>query len=204
MTPRAADLDADLRQPERHAGAIALIKHPIRQLAAEVRPFIRIDARQLLAAPNRRHPEGPPEQRMPTVGDYRESKTVCRMSSAGPVSSGTQTPSRRTGPAAALSARSLPARRRRAGNRPGGLQSALAFRPAAGSCCGLQQPDHLAEKPRVDARPDPDNRAADLDLDRRGIGADIVLRNDRNKIDPKSAHVRCRGRPEFPAPAIKN
>ena len=53
-------LDADLRQPERHAGAIALIKHPIRQLAAEVRPFIRIDARQLLAAPKRRHPEGPP------------------------------------------------------------------------------------------------------------------------------------------------
>lgn len=79
-------LDADLRQPQRHAGAIALIEHPIRQFAAEVRPLIRIDARQLLAAPKRRHPEGPPKQRMPTVGDRRESKTVCRMSLAGLVS----------------------------------------------------------------------------------------------------------------------
>jgi hypothetical protein len=77
-------LDADLRRAQRHAGAIALIEHPIRQLAAEVRPFIRIDARQLLAAPERRYPECPAKQRMPTVGDRRESKTVCRMSLAGP------------------------------------------------------------------------------------------------------------------------
>ena len=79
-------LDADLRRPQRHAGAVALIEHPIWQLAAEVRPFIRIDARQLLAAPKRRYPEGSPEQRMPPVGDRRESKTVktvCRMSLAG-------------------------------------------------------------------------------------------------------------------------
>ncbi|HTV29926.1 MAG TPA: hypothetical protein VMF32_19325 [Xanthobacteraceae bacterium] len=35
------------------------------------------------AAPKRRYPEGPPEQRMPTIGDRRESKTVCRVSLAG-------------------------------------------------------------------------------------------------------------------------
>jgi hypothetical protein len=75
--------DADLRRPQRHAGAIALIKHPIRQLAAKIGPFIRIEARQLLAAPKRRHPECPPKQRMPTIGDRREPKTVCRMSLAG-------------------------------------------------------------------------------------------------------------------------
>jgi hypothetical protein len=38
------------------------------------------------------------------------------------------------GPVAASSTGSLPARRRRAGNRPAGLQSAPAFRPAARSC----------------------------------------------------------------------
>ena len=76
-------LNVDLRRAQRHAGAVALIEHPIRQLAAEIRPFIRIDARQLPAATKRRYPERPPEQRMPTIGDRRESKTICRMSLAG-------------------------------------------------------------------------------------------------------------------------
>ncbi len=43
-------LDADLGRPERHAGAVALIEHPIWQLAAQTRPLVRIDARQFLAA----------------------------------------------------------------------------------------------------------------------------------------------------------
>ncbi|WP_247973406.1 hypothetical protein [Bradyrhizobium sp. 195] len=42
-------LDADLRLPERHAGAVAFVKHPVRQLTAKVRPLIRVDARQILA-----------------------------------------------------------------------------------------------------------------------------------------------------------
>lgn len=45
--------DADLGLPERHARAVALVKHPVRQLTAKVRPLIRVDARQLLAAAER-------------------------------------------------------------------------------------------------------------------------------------------------------
>jgi hypothetical protein len=73
-------LDADLGLPERHARAVALVEHPVRQLAAKVRPFVRVDARQFLAAPKRRDLQRPPEQRMPTIGDRRKAKTVCRMS----------------------------------------------------------------------------------------------------------------------------
>ena len=76
-------LDADLRRAERHAGAVAFVEHPVRQLAAQIRPLVRVDARQLLAAPERRDLQRPPEQRMPTIGNRRESKTVCRMSLLG-------------------------------------------------------------------------------------------------------------------------
>jgi IS66 Orf2 like protein len=74
--------DADLWRAERHAGAIALVEHPVRQLAAQIRPLLRVDARQRLAAPERRDLQRSPEQRMPTIGYGRESKTVCRMSVA--------------------------------------------------------------------------------------------------------------------------
>jgi hypothetical protein len=46
-------LDADLGLPKRHARAVALVKHPIRQFAAKVRPLVRVDARQFLAAAKR-------------------------------------------------------------------------------------------------------------------------------------------------------
>jgi hypothetical protein len=73
-------LDADLRPPERHAGAVAFVKHPVRQLTAKIRPLIRVDARQILAAPEWRHPQRSPEQRVPSIRDRRKTKTVCRMS----------------------------------------------------------------------------------------------------------------------------
>jgi len=46
--------DADLGRPKRHAGAVALVEHPVRQLAAEIRPLISVDALKFLAA--RTHP----------------------------------------------------------------------------------------------------------------------------------------------------
>jgi len=70
-------LDADLGLPERHARAVALVEHPIWQLAAKVRPLIRVDARQFLAAAKRRNLQRPSEQWMPTIGDRRKTKTVC-------------------------------------------------------------------------------------------------------------------------------
>jgi hypothetical protein len=51
--------DADLRRAEAHAGAIALVEHPVWQLAGEVRPFIRIDAGQVLATPVARYLKRP-------------------------------------------------------------------------------------------------------------------------------------------------
>jgi hypothetical protein len=77
-------VDADLRSAERHADAIAFVEHPVRQLAAQIRPLVRIDARQRFAAPERRDLQRSSEQRMPTVGNGRESKIVCRMSMLGP------------------------------------------------------------------------------------------------------------------------
>jgi hypothetical protein len=76
-------VDADLRRTERHAGAIACVEHPVRQLAAQIRPLLCVDAAQRLAAPERRDLQRAAEQRMPAVGNRRESKTVCRMSVAG-------------------------------------------------------------------------------------------------------------------------
>jgi hypothetical protein len=73
-------IDADLRLPKRHACAVAFVEHPIRQLTAKVRPFVRVDASQFLATPKRRDLQRPPVQRMPTIGDRRKTKTVCRMS----------------------------------------------------------------------------------------------------------------------------
>ena len=46
-------LDADLGRPERHARAVTLVEHPVGQLAAKVRPLVRVDARQFLAAAKR-------------------------------------------------------------------------------------------------------------------------------------------------------
>ena len=89
------------------------------------------------------------------------------MSPARLASSGRQRSSRRMGPAAASSAPSPPARRRRGESRPEASRSAPAPPPVAGSCHHLQQTDHLAENSRIDTRPDPHDRAADLDLVQR-------------------------------------
>ncbi len=43
-------LDAYLGLAERHARAVALVEHPIRQLAAKVGSFMRVNAHQFLAA----------------------------------------------------------------------------------------------------------------------------------------------------------
>lgn len=47
-------LNADLGRSERHARAVAGVEHPVRELAAKIRPLVRIDARQCLAAAERR------------------------------------------------------------------------------------------------------------------------------------------------------
>jgi hypothetical protein len=46
-------LNVDLGRPERHTHAVALVEHPIGQLAAKVRPLVRVDACQFLAATER-------------------------------------------------------------------------------------------------------------------------------------------------------
>jgi len=76
-------LHADPRAAEFHASAIALVEHPVRQLATEIRPLVRVDARQILAASVRRDPQNLSEQRMPGIGDPRGAKTVCGMSLGG-------------------------------------------------------------------------------------------------------------------------
>ena len=78
-------VNADLGWPERHAQTVAGVEHPVRQFAAKVRPFVRIDERQLLAATKRRDLQRTSEQRMPAVSNRRKSKTVCRMLVVGPI-----------------------------------------------------------------------------------------------------------------------
>jgi hypothetical protein len=77
--------DAYLGLPECHVRAVALVEHPIRQLATKVRPFVRVNARQFFATSKRRDLQHPSEQRMPTIGDRRNTKTVCRMSVTVPI-----------------------------------------------------------------------------------------------------------------------
>jgi hypothetical protein len=74
-------LDAYLRLAERHARAVALVKHPIRQLAAKVRPFIRVNARQFLATAKRRDLQRPPEQM--GASDRRSSQNENGMQNVG-------------------------------------------------------------------------------------------------------------------------
>jgi hypothetical protein len=80
-------INTDLRRPERHSSAVDLVEHPIRQLSAKVRPFVRVDARQILAATKRRDLQCLPGQRMPAIGDRCRAKMVCRMSVVGRASS---------------------------------------------------------------------------------------------------------------------
>lgn len=47
-------LNADFGLPERHARAVPSVKHPVREFAAKVRSFVRVDERQVLAATKRR------------------------------------------------------------------------------------------------------------------------------------------------------
>jgi hypothetical protein len=51
--------DAELGRTEAHVGAVTLVEHPVRQLAGEVWPFIRIDAGHVLATPVARYLKRP-------------------------------------------------------------------------------------------------------------------------------------------------
>jgi hypothetical protein len=75
--------DTDLGRPERHAGAVALVEHPVRQLTTKIGSLVRIDARQCLAASEWGDLQRSSKQRMPAIGNRRKPKTVCRMSLAG-------------------------------------------------------------------------------------------------------------------------
>jgi hypothetical protein len=50
-------------QLQRHSGAVALVEHPVRQLATKIRPLVRINARQFLAASESADLQRSPEQR---------------------------------------------------------------------------------------------------------------------------------------------
>src|SRR5208283_4501293 len=56
----AQTFNAHLRRSKRHARAVALVEHPGRQLAAEIRPVTGVDADQVLTSPERRYLQGPP------------------------------------------------------------------------------------------------------------------------------------------------
>ena len=51
----------------------------------------------------------------------------------------------------------------------------------------------LPRKPKLDPRPNPQGRAANLDLDRRCNRTALVFRYDRNKIGRDKAGVGNRG-----------
>lgn len=74
----------DLWQTQCHATAVSLVEHPVRQLTAKVRPFVRVDTLQILAAPEGRYLECTTKQRVPAISDPRKPQTVCRMSRVGP------------------------------------------------------------------------------------------------------------------------
>ena len=69
--------DADFGGSQRHASAVALVEHPVRQFSTEVRPFVRVNALQILVAPVGRHLQCSSEQRVPAVGNRRVAETVC-------------------------------------------------------------------------------------------------------------------------------
>src|ERR1700749_5025064 len=73
----------DLWPAQCHATAVSIIEHPIRQLTAKVRPLLRVDTSQILAAPKGRYLERATEQRMRTICNPRKPQTVCRMSRVG-------------------------------------------------------------------------------------------------------------------------
>ena len=53
--------NADLSSAKRHACAVALIKHPVREFAAMTTPLLRENALQVFAAPERRYLQRSPE-----------------------------------------------------------------------------------------------------------------------------------------------
>jgi hypothetical protein len=53
--------NADLSWAKRHACAVALIKHPVREFAAMATPLLRKNALQVFAAPERRYLQRSPE-----------------------------------------------------------------------------------------------------------------------------------------------
>lgn len=104
---------ADRGRPKLHPGAIGGIKHPVRQLPAQLRTLIGEDALQLLAATERSHPHPAPHKRIPPVCDRPEAEIVCGMSVVGHDVHGTRRPAQRTdrvrdGPAPAPPGRRTP------------------------------------------------------------------------------------------------
>ena len=150
-------LDADLRRPERHTDAIALVEHPVRQLAAQIRPLLRVDARQRLAAPERRDLQRSSEQRMPTIGYGRESKTVCRMSVAGRGGHGTETDDRKTDHGRGSAAPAPPDHRSLCACRPAVATDRSCCRPASQSPSArrLQRRHQPAQRTTVNLRRNP-------------------------------------------------
>jgi hypothetical protein len=160
--------DADLRRAERHADAISFVEHPIRQLAAQIRPLARVDARQRLAAPERRDLQRAAEQRMPTVGNGRESETVCRMSGPGRAGRERRTDDRRADHASASPERAAPARRTPCACPYARSPATPGPRSEPGSSPG-QNIQNPPERIRIDIAIDPHaTPTAEIDLDHPG------------------------------------
>ena len=193
-------LDADLRRPERHADAIAFVEHPVRQLAAQIRPLLRVDARQRLAAPERRDLQRSSEQRMPAIGNGRESKTVCRMSVAGRGGHGTETDARRTDRARGSAAPAPPARRSLCACRPAPATDRSCCRPASRSASArrLQRRHQPMQRRWLDIAGNPQPAAIrQRNLDQRGTDRRRHSRDGRgaasgddSRSGPASAAIR--------------
>src|SRR5205085_11946775 len=76
-------INTDLRRSKRHPDTVTFVEHPIGHLTAKPTPFLRVDALQFLAAPERCDLKRSSKKRMPPIGNCRASKTVCRMSRVG-------------------------------------------------------------------------------------------------------------------------
>ena len=163
----AEPVDADLRRAERHADAIAFVEHPVRQLAAQIRPLVRVDAGQRLAAPERRDLQRSSEQRMPAIGNGRESETVCRMSLVGRADHGTKTDAPRTDRGKEYAGPAPPSRRGPCACRPAPATDGPCCRPASRSASArrLQRRHQPMQRQRLDVGGHPQPAAVrQLDL----------------------------------------
>ncbi len=143
--------DADLRQPRRHARAVAFVEHPVRLLAGEIGPLVRANACEVLAAPERRHLQRAPEPRVPRTGDPCNPKTKCRMSRTGRGAPRKTRPHHRSASCADDPAPAPPSLRSHS-SRPSRRRQDKPERRCRTRFCPFHRPDHLRQRGRLKFR----------------------------------------------------